>query len=107
MMLPHYNSRTTALVFVQDGSGYFEMASPHLVSERRGPRQEAEEQEETSRQNRRVAAYLSPGDFFVIPAGHPIAIVASRNENLRMVGFLINALNNQRNCLAGSGIIAI
>ena len=44
-------------------------------------------------------AKLSSGDVFVIPAGHPVAVKAS--SNLDLLGFGINAENNQRNFLAG------
>ncbi|KAH0994098.1 hypothetical protein GBA52_005581 [Prunus armeniaca] len=58
----------------------------------------------------KVSGKLSLGDVFVIPAGHPVSIVAqnnnptnngNQNQNLRIVGFGINAGNNMRNFLAG------
>ncbi|GLT77852.1 hypothetical protein SLA2020_494070 [Shorea laevis] len=78
VMVPHYNSRATVVVYVVEGTGRFEMACPHISSQRQDYR-----------------------DAFVIPAGHPIAVVASDRENLRLVGFGINGQNNQRNFLAG------
>lgn len=101
-MVPHYNSKTTAIVLVIEGRGRLEMGCPHLSHQGQGsqePREQSEE-EESSGRLQKITAELSPGDVFVIPAGHPIALVA-QNENLRTVGFGINALNNQRNFLAG------
>ncbi|XP_022979464.1 vicilin-like isoform X1 [Cucurbita maxima] len=111
MMVPHFNSRATWVVFVSEGAGSFEMACPHIQSsqwqrgrreeERHWRREEEEEREERSGRFERVAGRLSEGGVLVIPAGHPIAIMASPNENLRLVGFGINAENNHRNFLAG------
>ncbi|XP_031278080.1 vicilin GC72-A-like [Pistacia vera] len=101
-MVPHYNSKTTTIVLVIEGRGRLEMGCPHLSHQGQGsqePREQREE-EESSGRLQKLTAELSPGDVFIIPAGHPIALVA-QNENLRTVGFGINALNNQRNFLAG------
>ncbi|XP_004496703.1 provicilin-like [Cicer arietinum] len=87
LMLPHFNSRATMVVVVNEGKGNFE-----LVGLRN-------EEEEKSKQVQRYRANLSPGDVFVIPAGHPVAVNAS--SNLSLLGFGINAQNNQRNFLAG------
>ncbi|XP_060959631.1 vicilin Jug r 2.0101 [Cannabis sativa] len=99
IMVPHYNSKTTVLVMVVEGTGRMEMACPHLSrqSQRRG------EQEEESQSGKieRVTAQLSPGDVFIIPAGHPVAVVANSNQKLRTVGFGVNARNNERNFIAG------
>ena len=108
MMVPHYNSKATVVVYVVEGTGRFEMACPHDVSsqsyEYKG-RREQEEEESSTGQFQKVTARLARGDIFVIPAGHPIAITASQNENLRLVGFGINGKNNQRNFLAGQNNI--
>lgn len=88
-MAPHYNSRTTYVVLVEEGSGYFEIASPHLAEQ----------------SDKKVGSRLSKGDLFVVPAGHPVALVAAKNESIRAIGFGINAQNNQRNFLAGKLII--
>lgn len=97
-MVPHYNSKTTILAVVLEGTGRMEMAAPHLS---RQSQQREQEEESQSGQLERVTAQLSPGDVFIIPAGHPIAIVASGSQNLRMVGFGVNARNNERNFIAG------
>ncbi|KAF8401727.1 hypothetical protein HHK36_012673 [Tetracentron sinense] len=106
MMAPFYNTRSTKVVLVDGGNGYFEMACPHLASQRQGPPQGGEEQEQEQEQEggvhyQKVRSRLSPQTVFVIPAGHPVAIVASQNENLQLVVFGINAKDNQRNFLAG------
>ncbi|KAL6292033.1 hypothetical protein ACE6H2_000175 [Prunus campanulata] len=65
-------------------------------------------------QYRKFSADLSPGNVFVIPAAHPAVVVfaaivaqnnnnnnGNQNQNLRLVGFGINAQNNMRNFLPG------
>ncbi|XP_038882302.1 vicilin Car i 2.0101 [Benincasa hispida] len=106
MMVPHFNSRATWVVFISEGTGSFEMGCPHIQGgqwqrERREEERHGRREEERSGRIERVAGRLSQGGVLVIPAGHPIAIMASPNENLRLVGFGINAENNQRNFLAG------
>lgn len=105
--MPHYNSRTTVLCMVVEGEGEMEMACPHLSRQRRqrewGQEEEEEEEMQTSTGSRyqKVTARLSQGDVFIIPAGHPISVVASGNRNLKMVGFGVNAKNNERYFIAG------
>uniref|UniRef100_A0A803MT26 Cupin type-1 domain-containing protein n=1 Tax=Chenopodium quinoa TaxID=63459 RepID=A0A803MT26_CHEQI len=95
MMAPHYNSRTTYIVLVEEGSGYFEIARPHSENESN------KKQQGSSQRYEKVRSPLSKGDVFVVPAGHPLALVASENESIRTIGFGINAQDNQRNFLAG------
>ncbi|XP_019434389.1 PREDICTED: conglutin beta 2 [Lupinus angustifolius] len=92
LLLPHYNSKAIFVVVVDEGEGNYE-----LVGIRDQERQQDEQEQE---EVRRYNAKLSEGDIFVIPAGHPISINAS--SNLRLLGFGINADENQRNFLAGS-----
>nr|XP_004247670.1 vicilin-like antimicrobial peptides 2-2 [Solanum lycopersicum] len=87
MILPVYSTRTTWLVMVAQGNGRFEMVSSQS-QERRGHR-------------KAVRDCLSVGDFFVIPAGHPITVIANADSNLSMVGFGINGHNSMLNFLAG------
>ncbi|XP_028771631.1 beta-conglycinin beta subunit 1-like [Neltuma alba] len=109
MFLPHYNTRAIILAFVAEGQGHTEMACPHLASPEeqegecgcRARRQREGEQEHREGQFRRVAAQLSKGDFYVVPAGHPVAVRASKNSNLEVVEFVLNAPYNFRNFLAG------
>lgn len=102
-MVPHYNSKATVVVYVVEGTGRFEMAWPHDSSQSYEYQERGSEEEEESSIGRfqKVTARLARGDIFVIPAGHPIAITASQNENLRLVGFGINGENNHRNFLVG------
>ncbi|XP_058766996.1 vicilin-like [Vicia villosa] len=103
LLLPHYNSRAIVIVTVNEGNGDFELVG--LRNEKQqGQRKEDDEEEEQEEEeiNKQVINYkakLSQGDVFIIPAGHPVAIRASSNLNL--LGFGINAENNQRNFLAG------
>ncbi|XP_058758640.1 vicilin-like [Vicia villosa] len=103
LLLPHYNSRAIVIVTVNEGNGDFELLGQRNENQQ-GQRKEEEEEEEQGEEeiNKQVINYkakLSQGDVFVIPAGHPVAIRASSNLNL--LGFGINAENNQRNFLAG------
>ncbi|KAF3457105.1 hypothetical protein FNV43_RR01762 [Rhamnella rubrinervis] len=101
IMVSHHNSRATIVSLVLEGSGQYEMACPHLSSQEEGEQMEDSHHISSGNRFQKVSANLSPGDVFVVPAGHPISIVASQNQNLRMLGFGINGLNNQRNFLAG------
>lgn len=101
--MPHYNSRAIVIVVVNEGNGDFELVGQRNENQQ-GRRKEDDEEEEQGEEeiNKQVQNYkskLSQGDVFVIPAGHPVAIRASTNLNL--LGFGINAENNQRNFLAG------
>ncbi|CAI8596042.1 unnamed protein product [Vicia faba] len=103
LLLPHYNSRAIVIVAVNDGNGDFELVGQRNENQQ-GQRKEDDEEEEQGEEeiNKQVKNYkakLSRGDVFVIPAGYPVAIKASSNLNL--LGFGINAKNNQRNFLAG------
>ncbi|KAM3707204.1 hypothetical protein ACJW31_02G006600 [Castanea mollissima] len=102
MFVPHFNSRATVIVYVAEGTGSFEMACPHLSRQGQEYQDRREqEEEESGGQYHRVTARLSRGDTFIVPAGHPVAVIASQNEDLRLIGFSVNAENNQRNFLAG------
>ncbi|KAH9605154.1 hypothetical protein KSS87_014617 [Heliosperma pusillum] len=98
MMAPNFNSKATHIVLVEEGSGYVEMASPHAGKQ---SNKKQKERESSGPRYQKVRSSLSKGDAIVIPAGLPFAIVSSENENLRMIGFGINARNNKRNFLAG------
>nr|7U1J_A Chain A, Convicilin [Pisum sativum]7U1J_B Chain B, Convicilin [Pisum sativum]7U1J_C Chain C, Convicilin [Pisum sativum] len=94
LMLPHYNSRAIVVLLVNEGKGNLELLG--LKNEQ----QEREDRKERNNEVQRYEARLSPGDVVIIPAGHPVAITASSNLNL--LGFGINAENNERNFLSGS-----
>ncbi|XP_058766995.1 vicilin-like [Vicia villosa] len=103
LLLPHYNSRAILIVTVNEGNGDFELVGQrnenHQGRRKEDDEEEEQGEEEINKQVQNYKAKLSQGDVFVIPAGHPVAIRASSNLNL--LGFGINAENNQRNFLAG------
>ncbi|CAK9147029.1 unnamed protein product [Ilex paraguariensis] len=108
METPFYNSRATKIAVVIDGEGYYEMACPHLGSQRGeqqkgqpGRRAESEGQRKGGPRYQRVSARLRRGTVFVAPASHPIVIVASNNRNLQVLCFEVNARNNEKYPLAG------
>ncbi|KAJ9171989.1 hypothetical protein P3X46_015282 [Hevea brasiliensis] len=76
MIGPYYNSKATKISIVVDGEGYFEMACPHVSS---------------SSKRKKTSS----------PAGHPVASVASRNNNLQILCFEINTKGKNRYPLAG------
>ncbi|KAL7198752.1 hypothetical protein ACSBR2_021118 [Camellia fascicularis] len=49
----------------------------------------------------KVSGRLSRGVVFIVPPGHPVITVASKNQNLQIVCFDVNALNNGKFPLAG------
>ncbi|KAF9605090.1 hypothetical protein IFM89_013760 [Coptis chinensis] len=104
MIAPFYNSRSTKIAMVIRGSGYFEMACPHL-SQQRGSSPRRGQEGSGSTSYAKVSARISHGDVYVVPAGHPIVTVASENQNLEVVCFDINAQDNQKNPLAGNNNI--
>ncbi|WOH01709.1 hypothetical protein DCAR_0521094 [Daucus carota subsp. sativus] len=53
----------------------------------------------------KVQARLTQGVVFVTPPGHPLTLVASKNQNLEVLCFEINARNNERIALAGNQVI--
>ncbi|KAL5060582.1 hypothetical protein RYX36_032186 [Vicia faba] len=103
LLLPNYNSRTIVIVTVNEGKGDIELVGQRNENQQEkreeNDKEEEQKEEEISKQVQRYRARLSPDDVFVIPAGHPYAINASSELNL--IGFGINAENNQRNFLAG------
>ena len=103
MILPHYNSRSTVVLVINEGKGHLELvghkSEQQEQREEEDDRQEQDEEEVRNFEVQRYNARLSPGDVVIIPAGHPVAINAS--SNLNFLGFGLNAENNQRNFLAG------
>jgi hypothetical protein len=83
---PYYNSRATKISVVIEGEGFFEMACPHLSS---------------SGSYQKVSGRLRRGVVFVAPAGHPVAVIASQNNNLQVLCFEVKAHGNFRFPLAG------
>ncbi|OWM74728.1 sucrose-binding protein [Punica granatum] len=99
----YYNSRATKIAMVVDGEGWLEMACPHLSSRQQGRRHSTRGQRRTGSPTtyQKVQARLNRGTVFIVPAGHPATSIASRNSNLQVVCFEVNAKNNVRYTLAG------
>ncbi|CAH2053008.1 unnamed protein product [Thlaspi arvense] len=108
LFLPHFNSKTTFVAFVENGCARFEMASPYTFQGEQqqqqepwfGPGQEEEEEEEMSGRVQKIVSRVCKGEVFIIPAGHPFAML-SQSQNFVAVGFGINASNSTRTFLAG------
>lgn len=112
-MAPNYNSRAIKIAFVVQGSGYMEMACPHISKQegsrrRRGGGESEEEREKEGEEEQGegpryqlVKSEVRRGSVFVIPPGHPVVAVASPNENLQVLCFGIRAENNEKFFLAG------
>lgn len=95
MLGPLFNTRATKLAFVLDGYGWAQMACPHMSSESEHSQGGSIPTYET------MDAELRPGTMVVIPPGHPYVNVASKDKNLQIACFSINAENNERVTLAG------
>lgn len=104
-MLPHYNSRAIIIGVVNEGKGELELVGLRNPQQEQEEEEEEEEEESSSPEVHRYRARLSPGDVFVIPSSHPVAVNAS--SDLYLLGFGINAENNQRNFLAGRYTMSI
>ncbi|KAL0718955.1 hypothetical protein Bca4012_068278 [Brassica carinata] len=106
LFLPQYNSETTFVTFVENGCARYEMASHYTFQGDQqqpwfGPGQEEEEvEQEMSGQVHKIVTRVCKGEVFILPAGHPFAIL-SQDENFVAVGFGIRASNNTRTFLAG------
>ena len=104
MIGPVYYSKATKISVIVEGEGYFEMACPHLASSRsRGQRggKGSSGPRKSSTRYQKVIGALRPGVVFVTPASHPLAVIASRNSDLKVVCFEINSKGNIRYHLAG------
>lgn len=100
-----FNSKSTKICVVPNGEGYIQMACPHLSSSS----SKASEQghgnkgfiDQSNPGYEQVNTRLRPGIVFIAPPGHPFVMVASNNQNLEVLCFVINARNNERTPLAG------
>ncbi|KAM1805411.1 hypothetical protein TB2_030687 [Malus domestica] len=100
---PYFNSRATKISVVLDGEGYFEMACPHVDSRgrQRQPSGRSQQRQKSSPTYQRMSGDLRRGAVFVAPAGHPFTTIASRNNNLQVLCFEVNAHDNIRFPLVG------
>ncbi|TKY51178.1 Beta-conglycinin, alpha' chain [Spatholobus suberectus] len=89
LLLPHYNSKSTVILVVNEGEATIELVG---LSEH-------QQQEEGTGEVRRYRAELVQDDAFTIPSASPVVVNATSNLNLFAFG--INAENNERNFLAG------
>lgn len=69
IMVPHYNSKSTTVVLVVEGNGWFEMACPHLAQARLrwgsgGVREQEEEEEEQETEQGGSARYQKVSVYF-------------------------------------------
>lgn len=105
---PFFNTRATKIAVVVKGEGYMEMACPHVSQQQQGQGQSTGEQRREQQQQsasphyQRLSSPLKRGMLFVVPAGHPLIVVAGNNRNLEIVCFDVNAENNRRESLAGT-----
>lgn len=100
-----FNSKSTKICVVPNGEGYIQMACPHLSS---SSSEESEEghgdggfRYQSNPGYEQVNTRLRPGIVFIAPPGYPFVMVASKNQNLEVLCFVINARNNERTPLAG------
>ncbi|XP_015868106.3 vicilin Jug r 2.0101 [Ziziphus jujuba] len=105
IMVPHHHSRSTLVGLVVEGSGHFEMVCPHFSSH--GGDDDDDGNEEKNNRLQVNRAVFSPGDVFVVAAGHPISYIPDPYQNLTILEFGINGLNNHRNFIAGRDSIVM
>ncbi|KAJ4816245.1 Conglutin beta 1 [Rhynchospora pubera] len=119
MEAPTYNSRSTMIGVVVGGRGRVEIVCPHLGKQsetgtgrsrgRYGDNEDDDDDDDDEsgqhgqkgQRYRTIRANLSPGTVFVVPAGHPFAEIASRDENIQIMCFNVPAEKNERIFLAG------
>lgn len=78
------------------------MASPHVSSTGRQQQQPQQQQrQQGSPRYQKISGNLRRGVVFAAPAGHPLTAIASRNSNLQIIRFEVNAHDNIRVPLAG------
>lgn len=91
---PFFNSKSINIGVVKEGKGYFEMACPHLSSDSSSGGAPVS--------YRNVNAHVKRGSVYIVPPGHPVITVASKDQNLELLVFQINARDNKRFPLAGN-----
>ncbi|KAM1874346.1 hypothetical protein ACFX13_008080 [Malus domestica] len=90
---PFFNSRATKISVVLDGEGHFEMACPHVGKQRQHSGR-SQQRQKSSPTYQKMRGDLRRGAVFVAPAGHPVTTIASRNNNLQLLCFEVNARDN-------------
>jgi hypothetical protein len=102
---PYYNSKATMISIVLEGEGYFEMACPRDSSSGSSMgyiESEGSRRGKGGQTYQKTSSRLSRNSVFIVPAGHPVATVASENSNLEVLCFEVNAKGNVRYPLAGN-----
>jgi len=97
----YYNTNANKIAIVIEGEGEFEMACPHMSSSSSHSKQ----RRSSSTSYQKINARLRPGMVFVVPAGHPFVTIASKNNNLKIVCFEVNAQRNKKLAFAGKNNI--
>ncbi|KAI5589684.1 hypothetical protein BDE02_05G178500 [Populus trichocarpa] len=101
---PYYNSKATMISIVLEGEGYFEMACPRDSSSGSSMgyiESEGSRRGKGGQTYQKISSRLSRNSVFIVPAGHPVATVASENSNLEVLCFEVYAKGNVRYPLAG------
>ncbi|XP_058770902.1 sucrose-binding protein-like [Vicia villosa] len=96
----HYNTNANKIALVVGGEGDLEMACPHTPSSSSNSKQKR-----SSISYHNINAKLRPGTVFVVPAGHPFVNIASKENNLSIVCFEVNAQRNKKLAYAGKNNI--
>lgn len=97
---PFYNSKSTLIAIIVKGEGYLEMACPH-VSDEESSYEDKQSGSGSSPSYQKINSRLRTDTVFVVPPGHPFVTVASKNDNLELACFEVNAEGNVRYPLAG------
>ena len=104
MTAPLHLTRATKICLVPDGEGYLEMVCPHVSSSWHRGRSHSRGRK-GSPSYHRFSAPLRPGMVFVVPAGHPFLVGASKQNNLHAICFEVNARGNKMLTLAGTHVL--
>lgn len=106
----YYNSRATKICTVKDGAGYYEMACPHMSQSQNHHEGSSQREQPGSRREssgtpsyQKISSRLKRGTVVVIPAGHPFVAVASNNQNLQLLCFVVHANDDEYHTLTGKG----
>ncbi|KAE8663506.1 Vicilin GC72-A [Hibiscus syriacus] len=110
IFVPHYNTKSTFVIIVTEGSGYVEMVCP-IAPEKsyQGEKEEEDEkaqreiEEEIERREEKIAGHyakmrvlLSAGDVIITPACHPVTYFTPEDQHLRFIAFGLYHQNNTK-----------
>lgn len=87
------------------------MACPHMSQSQNHHEGSSQREQSGSRREssgtpsyQKISSHLKRGTVVVIPAGHPFVAVASNNQNLQLMCFVVHANDNEYHTLAWKGI---